>query len=276
MRAKRIARSGAYERLMWMTPERVFYYGLLGAPSLRRMGSYTLYVAVEGRSIGISIEGGKWETAELAVVPPYVAHQVVTEARLIHTLHIEADTVAPELLPAAFKGRGAARAPQFVETVRRRRRDFLEQAAALDLLGLDFDQTFFGARLAPLRIDHRIVKVLEWIRQHPSAPGIAEECAAIAHLSRSRFLHLFKEEVGAPFRNYRTWKRARNLLQYVTQDINLANVALDTGYPDSTHFSHSIRQVYGLMPREMFAGSRRLALFNQAPSSKPVAQLPAA
>ncbi|WP_309901090.1 hypothetical protein [Variovorax soli] len=37
-------------------------------------------------------------------------------------------------------------------------------------------------------------------------------------------------------------------------------MALDTGYPDSTHFSHSIRQVYGLRPSDILAGSRRLAV----------------
>jgi AraC-like DNA-binding protein len=86
----------------------------------------------------------------------------------------------------------------------------------------------------------------------------------MAHLSFSRFLHLFKQEVGAPFRSFRTWKRARNLLNYVVHtDCNLSYIALDTGYPDSTHFSHSIRQVYGLKPSEIFAGSRRLAVHCQ-------------
>jgi AraC-like DNA-binding protein len=43
--------------------------------------------------------------------------------------------------------------------------------------------------------------------------------------------------------------------------MTLTDVALDAGYPDATHFSHSIRQVYGLTPRSIFAGSRKLAVF---------------
>jgi hypothetical protein len=82
--------------------------------------------------------------------------------------------------------------------------------------------------------------------------------------TRSASWNLFKQEVGAPFRSFRTWKRARSLLHYVNRDANLAHVALDTGYPDSTHFSHSIRQVYGLKPKDIFAGSRRLAIYAQA------------
>jgi AraC-like DNA-binding protein len=148
--------------------------------------------------------------------------------------------------------------------VQRRQRELSEHGAELDLLNLDFDTIFFGTKLASRRVDRRIAKVLELIRHDPSAPAVGEACAAMAHLSFSRFLHLFKQEVGAPFRSFRTWKRARSLLHYVTQqDANLADVAQHTGYPDSSHFSHSIRQVFGLTPKDVFAGSRKLALHGE-------------
>ena len=50
------------------------------------------------------------------------------------------------------------------------------------------------------------------------------------------------------------------MLYFVTQNANLATIALDAGYPDSTHFSHSIRNVFGLTPKSIFAGCRKLAL----------------
>ena len=43
------------------------------------------------------------------------------------------------------------------------------------------------------------------------------------------------------------------------------HVALDIGYPDSTHFSHSIRQTFGLKPRDIFAGSRKLRIIVESP-----------
>ena len=61
------------------------------------------------------------------------------------------------------------------------------------------------------------------------------------------------------FRCFRAWKRARSFLSYVKLP-NLTEVALQIGYPDSTHFSHSIRNVYGLTPTDIRAGSRRLAI----------------
>lgn len=252
-------------RLMWITPDRVFYVGLLGAPSVRTMGSIIVYVAVTG-SIRIRIGSGEWQTTEMAVVPPYVPHQVMSEARRVNVLKFEAETVDLGSLPTELKGRGAVDAPDFVRRVQQRQWELSEGGRAVDLMTLDFDQTFFGAALAPRRIDRRIATVLDRIKRDPSAPAIAEEYAAMVHLSFSRFLHLFKQEVGAPFRSFRTWKRARNLLHYVNRDSNLTYVALDTGYPDSTHFSHSIRQIYGLKPSDIFAGSRKLTVFGHAPS----------
>ncbi len=253
-------------RLMWITPDRLFYLGLLGVPSVRMMGSYTVYVAVTG-TLRVRLGDGPWQTSEMAVVPPYEPHQVLVEGRLVNVIHIEAETVDADALPRELKGRGAVDAPAFVRLVQQRQRELSQGGHAVDLMTLNFDQTFFGTELAPRRIDNRIADVLARIKRDPSAPGIAEEYAEMAHLSFSRFLHLFKQEVGAPFRSFRTWKRARNLLHYVNRTSNLAYVALDTGYPDSTHFSHSIRKVFGLKPSDIFAGSRKLAVYSHAPAA---------
>ena len=116
------------------------------------------------------------------------------------------------------------------------------QGAAFDLGAEDFDRSFFGDALGVRHMDPRIRQVIDTIKRQPSAMAAAEDCAQQVGLSFSRFLHLFRDDVGAPFRSFRTWKRARSLLHHVNRGSNLAHVALDTGYPDSTHFSHSIRQ----------------------------------
>lgn len=247
------------DRLMWVTPDRVFYRGLLGAPSVRLMGSIIVYVAVEG-AIRVRLDDNDWQVTAMAVVPPYVAHEVLAEARLINVIKIEAETVDLAALPEILRGRGAVDAPDFVAHVRRRSEE-LHARENGDLMSLDFDRMFFDEPLPPRRIDRRIQEVIDRIKRHPSAPAHAEDCAHGVRLSFSRFLHLFKHETGVPFRSFRSWKRARSLLHLANRASNLAHVALDTGYPDSTHFSHSIRQAYGLKPKDIFAGSRRLAIY---------------
>jgi len=205
------------ERLMWITPDRVFYAGLLGTPSPRTQGAVVMYVAMDA-PLRIRIGGGEWQSTEVAVVQPYVPYEIATDARHVLNILIEPETVDRARLPALLQACGAVQAAEWAARVRHCHTHLLAQGQARVLQPQDFDLSF------------------------------------------SRFLHLFKQEVGAPFRSFRRWKRARSLLHHVSCGQHLVHVALDIGYPDSTHFSHSIRQTFGLKPRDIFAGSRKLRI----------------
>ena len=248
------------DRVMWITKDRVFYAGLLGARSLHTQGAIVAYVAIDGR-LRVRLEGGGWQSTELAIVQPYVPYEIASEGRNVLIVLIEPETVDTSRLPPLLRMCGAVHAPKFAAHVRDVHRRLASLCGALDLRPCDFDLAFFGAPLPARPLDPRIATVLERIKDAPS-----DECASRVNLSISRFRHLFKEEVGIPFRNVRAWKRARSLLHHVHTGDSLTNVALDIGYPDSTHFSHSIRQVYGLKPKDIIAGSRKLRVIAQAPA----------
>ena len=252
------------DRMMWITHDRVFYAGLLGAPVRHTKGAIIVYVAIEGR-LRVRLSGGDWRPAELVVIQPYVPYEIACEGRHVLDILVEPETVDTGRLPALLKACGPVHDPAFAARVRQVHQRLRDPAAGEALAPRDFDPLFFGESLPPRQLDPRIAAVLERIRHDPSAVAAAGSCAAAANLSFSRFLHLFKEEVGIPFRSLRTWKRARSLLQYVNRSTSLVYVALDIGYPDSTHFSHSIRQTFGLKPRDIFAGSRKLRIIG-APS----------
>lgn len=247
------------KRFMWLAPDRVLYVGLHGAPAERTMGCMMVYFVAEG-AIKVKLRSEEWQVGRLVVVPAYVPHQVVAEGRLVHVIQVEAETVDLSALPEPLRTSGVIESPAFVERALRAI-DNLQSAGSQPNLGsLDFDEMFFGGPLPLRRLDPRIKRVVDSIKRHSSDMVTGEDCAQMVHLSFSRFLHLFKAEVGVPFRSFRMWKRARGLLGYVNRNENLAHVAQDTGYPDSTHFSHSIRKIYGLRPSDIFAGSRRLAI----------------
>ena len=257
------------ERVMWLNADRVLYVGLLGAPSVRTLGAFAIYVSLR-RPHRICVDGGEWEEAQLSIVPPYVGHRIEAGERMICNILVESDTVQLGDLPAWIRdARGAVDAPQALQAMR----DALERVRGCTRRQYarteDFDEHFFGAALPARPIDRRIGAVLNKIKCDPNSHTSAEDCAVASHLSVSRFLHLFKAEVGSPFRSFRTWQRARSMLYYVTQNCNLAHIALDVGYPDSTHFSHSIRQIYGLTPKSIFAGCRKLALYGSGAAATP-------
>src|ERR1700721_544602 len=80
-------------RLMLISPERVFYAGLLGRPRKRTGGGFSIYAAMQG---SLQITEGKSEViAEAGVVRPYVTHSVESEHPSIICLLIEPETVEP-------------------------------------------------------------------------------------------------------------------------------------------------------------------------------------
>jgi AraC-like DNA-binding protein len=255
-------------RLMWITPDRVLYVGLLGSMSTRTMGGWLIYVSL-GAPMRVALERGgqpgAWERTELAVIPPYMPHRVESDDRMIASVTLEPESIDPDHLPQFLQGPAGARDDEALC------RQIRQAHAWLRLHGQDhalppegFDERVLGQTLVARHIEPRVRRVLDRMRADPEITLSAAEGAASVGLSCSRFLHLFKEQAGASFRNVRTWKRARSLLHHVNRPANLAHMALDRGYPDSTHFSHSIRQIYGLTPRDLFAGSRRLKLLGQS------------
>jgi AraC-like DNA-binding protein len=250
-------------RLMLISPERVFYAGLLGRPRRRASGGYNIYVAMRE---SLKITQGQSEVAgEVALVRPYVSHSVESEHPSIICLVIEPETVAPAAMDELSARIGGAGASDIAQCIRRAYETLRLQQRRGGFTTAEFDQLSFGKSLPDRNMDRRIRYAAVKLNDFSGSKMTAADCAASVNLSPSRFLHLFKEQTGVSFRAFRAWKRARHLLHFVNEDINLAHLAQDIGYPDSTHFSHSIRRFYGLQPRAIFEGSRDLAIYRSDP-----------
>jgi len=250
-------------RLMLISPERVFYAGLLGRPRKRTSGGYNIYAAMRG---SLKITEGKSElVGELGVVPPYVPHSVESEHPSIICLVIEPETVEPSAMEDLTARIAGTDAPAIAQRIRNAYETLRLQQGRRGFTTGEFDQLCFGEALPDRKLDPRIKRSAAKLNDFSGSKMTAADCAVSAGLSPSRFLHLFKEQTGVSFRAFRAWKRARHLLHFANQNINLAHLAQDIGYPDSTHFSHSIRRFYGLKPRAIFLGSRDLAIYPSDP-----------
>ncbi len=77
------------------------------------------------------------------------------------------------------------------------------------------------------------------------------EVANTVGLSRSRFCHLFKSEVGMPLIQYlkkARMEKARQILQ--TSFAPVKAVAAEVGYNDDTHFEREFKKTYGSTPMQ--------------------------
>ena len=245
--------------LMLITPERVFYAGLLGRPRERCSGAFNIYVSIEGR-LWLTT-AGRESYGEMVAVLPNVRHTIASDFRSVLSVVIEPESVRPGVLEDLARRLSGPEGAAFANRMRAAYRKLREHEAGNDFSNADFDLLCLGEALPQRVLDPRVARSIVQIGRFSGEPVTAASCATEAGLSPSRFLHLFKEETGISFRSFRAWKRARHLLHFANQDLNLAHLAQDIGYPDSTHFSHSIRRFYGLKPRAIFSGSRDLAIY---------------
>lgn len=257
--------------LMLITPERVFYAGLLGRPRERCPGAFHIYVALRG-GLWLTTADGREAYGELVAVAPNMRHTIASDHRAAICLVIEPESV-PDGTFAQWERRlqGIER-DLFAHRIRMAYETLLTRARRDDIDSAAFDEMCFGEALPRRALDPRVVRAMVTIGKFSGEPVTAASCAAEAGLSASRFLHLFKQETGISFRSFRAWKRARHLLHFANQDLNLAHLAQDIGYPDSTHFSHSIRRFYGLKPRAIFSGSRDLAIYSSGRTDSALTQ----
>ena len=164
------------ERVMLMSDDRIFYWGLFGPRAISMVGAVAVYVSFD-RPFSVRYADGRVVEGTCAAVAPCVPHRVVSPDRCMAILHLEPESV--DLAALDWLGdRPEARAA--LERLAERIRALylrLARGEAGDVLErLDIDTPLFGAPLPRRRVDPRIARVVECIRADPSATGVA--CSA--------------------------------------------------------------------------------------------------
>ena len=108
----------------------------------------------------------------------------------------------------------------------------------------------------PKAYDPRIRAVLDFIAAQPEHPSDTKILMEVAHLSESRLLHLFKEQVGLPIRNYIQWFRLQTALRYVLDGESLTVAAHHAGFSDQAHMSRICVSMLGLPPSLLLKNSK--------------------
>lgn len=254
------------QHFLAMDEDRALHMSPPGKPAWRELGAYAVYVSM-GQPFQLHHADGASETLGMARVRPFVPHRIESADPVVATVLIEVESIDIGALPCKHSGSyhfGAHRYDNFLPFVADRVRSIASEAAKgtpsaeLFVDGLEF--ALLGEPRRRKALDPRIAHVVGNIRCQPEERYTAQGCAHEVDLSLSRFLHLFKAETGVTFRRFLAWKRARGVLPKMTNESNLTDVALDGGYADSTHFSHSIKRAFGWRPRDILSDSRSTEL----------------
>lgn len=98
----------------------------------------------------------------------------------------------------------------------------------------------------------RLNQVLLYIEQNYMNPFTNQELADMVYLSKDRFEHFFRENMGLSPRQYVNalrLKKARQLLQ--RGELSSSDIAQAAGFGDYNHFGRLFRKAYGCSPKEL-------------------------
>jgi AraC family transcriptional regulator len=104
------------------------------------------------------------------------------------------------------------------------------------------------------RLDERVTRVLAAIRGSDELRMSIDDAAAMAFLSPSRFAHLFKQQVGLPFRRYMLARKLTRAMLVIGRGRTISTAAHEADFADAAHLTRTFYQMVGLPPSVLMKG----------------------
>ena len=104
------------------------------------------------------------------------------------------------------------------------------------------------------RLDARVTNVLTAIRESDDLRMSVDDAAVRGFLSPSRFAHLFKQQVGLPFRRYMLWRKLTRGMLAIGKEGTIAAAAHASDFADAAHMTRTFYQMFGIAPSVMMRG----------------------
>ncbi|WP_454199687.1 helix-turn-helix domain-containing protein [Nocardia sp. Marseille-Q1738] len=240
---------------LWLWAGQAIYRG----PSLRLDAHST---AVDCLAVGVDApftleSDGVARTVRSALIPPRRVHRVVAGGDHMMFCYLD---------PGSLRARACRERMTLWD------HDFglnhREEAALAAAAGRDRPEARSLADLvgsAPHPpLDDRVAAAMATLLAHPAHEFTAERFAAAAHLSESRFLHLFAAQAGTSFRRYRLWARMLGVGRAIAKGENLTTASIDAGFASPSHFSDAFHTLFGLSATALLATGVRIVVLDDA------------
>ena len=232
-----------------------------------------IVLAVEG-SVGIRGKHGDWRMAPGVIVRPDVMHSYDGNGAVGAMVFVDPESSEGVWLKTSLRQDITIVPEARMATCAAELRKFLAHPLESLEIGALVRHCVHGlcAGAPPSRrLDERVTKVLGAIRRSDELRMSIEEAAALAFLSPSRFAHLFKQQVGLPFRRYMLWRKLTRAITVIGRERTISTAAHEADFADAAHLTRTFYQMFCIPPSVMMRGQ-----FFEVPSpfELPVPTLP--
>jgi AraC-like DNA-binding protein len=218
--------------------------------------AFQLVIGIDG-DIGAKGARGEWRSGRGLAVPPDVEHSFDGLGSAAAMLFVDPESREGVWLRSTFKRDVAFVPAERVAPSSEALRTFLERPhESLDIrtLILQCVQAMCAGAPPSRKMDERVTKVLAEIRASDDLRISLESAAASVYLSEGRFAHLFKQQVGLPFRRYMLWRKLARAVVAIGRERTLAAAAHAADFSDAAHLTRTFYQMFGVPPSVMMRG----------------------
>jgi AraC-like DNA-binding protein len=227
---------------VWLWPGQALYAG----PSLNlapHSGSvWCLAVGIDG-PLTVSTSDGTKRDAHSVLIPPRLIHQLTCHGAGLVSCYLEPTSDRAESCRGMFTmWSGDIGVTHSAE-------------GRLTFTPTDDESASHWLDLAAPRVqrttDPRIAAAAQRIRDDPATAVSSRELATEAGLSESRFLHLFRDELGTSLRRYRLWVRLVHAGTEIAAGANLTEAAMKSGFASPSHLADRFKTTFGLSATQL-------------------------
>lgn len=214
-----------------------------------------IVITLDGES-AVEVEG-RWLAGRGIIVPPDVPHAYSARGASGAMLFVDPESSEGAWLRSTV-GESVTIVPEIrVAPAAAALRTFLERPFESRDLGSIIRscvQSLCAGAPPSRRLDPRVTAVLESIRASNDLRISLEAAASTIHLSPSRFQHLFKQQVGLPFRRYVLWRKLTRAMVAIGCEPTLTAAAQTSDFADAAHLTRTFQQMFGIPPSVMMQG----------------------
>jgi AraC-like DNA-binding protein len=205
----------------------------------------------------VADEEGVWRAGRGIIVPPNLVHSYSAQGSYGAMLFVDPDSIEGNWLRSTIANRITIVPDSRVSSAAGALHTFCESPLeSMDVGSLVryLVESLCAGAPPSRRLDPRVTQVLDAIAASADLRLSLERAASSVFLSATRFQHLFKQQVGLPFRRYILWRKVTRAMLTIARERTLAAAAQESDFADAAHLTRTFQQMFGLPPSLLMQG----------------------